>query len=112
MLTRLVSDRGAPIAICCNQGTEFPAEALDQFAYNNRVELDFSRPGKSTDNAFIEALNASVRKEVSNTPWFDTLEAVRQAARSWRREYNEIRPHRSLTNKAPEAFAASAKMAS
>ena len=111
MLTRLVSELGEPIAICCNQRTEFPVEALGQFAYNNHVELDFSRPEKTTDNAFIEAFNASVRKELPNTSWFDTLEAVRQAARSWRREYNEIRHHRSLTNKAPEAFAASAKIA-
>jgi putative transposase len=53
-----------------------------------------------------------VRKELLNTSWFDTLEAVRRAAREWRREYNEIRPHRSLANKTPEAFARAAKMAS
>lgn len=69
VLSRLVARRGAPIAIRCDQGTEFTAEALDQWAYNNRIELDFSRPGKPTDNAFIEAFNASVRKELLNTSW-------------------------------------------
>jgi putative transposase len=112
ILARLVSARGTPNAIRCDQGTEFTAEALDQWAYNNRIELDFSRPGKPTDNAFIEAFNASVRKELLNTSWFDTLESVRRATRAWRREYNEVRPHRSLANKTPEAFARAAKMAS
>jgi putative transposase len=112
VLSKIVSERGAPTAIRCDQGTEFTAEALDQWAYNNHIELDFSRPGKPTDNAFIESFNASVRKELLNTSWFDTLEAARRSARSWRRDYNEIRPHRSLANKTPKAFAESAKMAS
>jgi putative transposase len=112
VLKQIVSRRGAPKAIRVDQGTEFTAEALDQWAYNNGVELDFSRPGKPTDNAFIESFNASVRKELLNTSWFDTLEAAQRAARSWRREYNEFRPHRSLANKTPKAFADSAKLAS
>ena len=111
VLARVVAKRGAPIAIRCDQGTEFTAEALDQWAYNNHVELDFSRPGKPTDNAFVESFNASVRKELLNTSWFDTLEAARKAARLWRREYNEVRPHRSLANETPKAFALSAKIA-
>ena len=48
VLSRIVAKRGAPTAIRCDQGTEFTAEALDQWAYNNKVELDFSRPGKPT----------------------------------------------------------------
>ncbi len=111
VLSRIVLKRGAPAAIRCDQGTEFTAEALDQWAYANKVELDFSRSGKPTDNAFIESFNASVRKELLNTRWFDNLQEARRAARSWRREYNEIRPHRSLSNKTPQAFAASAKEA-
>ncbi len=111
VLTRLVAKRGAPIAIRCDQGTEFTSEALDQWAYNNRIELDFSRPGKPTDNSFVESFNASVRKELLNTSWFDTILAVRRAARSWRREYNEFRPHRSLANKTPQAYARWAKAA-
>lgn len=112
ILSQLVAKRGAPIAIRCDQGTEFTSEALDQWAYNNHIELDFSRPGKPTDNAFIEAFNASVRKELLNTSWFDTLASARRAARRWRREYNEVRPHQSLANKTPQAFAAAAKLAS
>jgi putative transposase len=110
-LDRIVAQRGAPTAIRCDQGTEFTAEALDQWAYNNHIELDFSRPGKPTDNAFVESFNASVRKELLNTSWFATLEDARRAARAWQREYNEIRPHRSLANQTPKAFALSAKIA-
>lgn len=111
VLSQIVRQRGAPTAIRCDQGTEFTAEALDQWAYTNKIELDFSRPGKPTDNAFIESFNASVRKELLNTRWFDNLQEARRAARSWRRDYNEERPHRSLSNKTPQAFAASAKEA-
>jgi len=111
VLSRIVARRGAPLAIRCDQGTEFTAEALDQWAYANKIELDFSRPGKPTDNAFIESFNASVRKELLNTRWFDSLQEARSAARYWRREYNEERPHRSLLYKTPQAFAASAKEA-
>jgi putative transposase len=111
ILTRIVETRGKPVAIRCDQGTEFTAEALDQWAYNNRIDLDFSRPGKPSDNAFAESFNASVRKELLNTSWFDTLEVARRAARLWRKDYNEIRPHRSLGNKTPQAFALSTKEA-
>lgn len=111
VLTRLVGQRGAPVAIRCDQGTEFTAEALDQWAYNNRIELSHARE-KPTDNAFAEAFNASVRKELLNTSWFDTLETARRAARAWRRDYNEVRPHRSLANETPNAFALAAKKAS
>ena len=109
VLAAIVVERGSPVAIRCDQGTEFTAEALDQWAYNNKIELDFSRPGKPTDNAFVESFNASVRKELLNTSWFDTLETARKAARLWRREYNDVRPHRSLANKTPKAYALSVK---
>ena len=111
VLSKSVSKRGAPMAIRCDQGTEFTAEALDQWAYNNKVEIDFSRPGTPTDNSFVESFNSTVRKELLNTNWFDSLETARRHARSWQREYNEFRPHRSLSNKTPQAYAASAKAA-
>ena len=41
---------------------EFTSKRLDQWAYLNGVELDFSRPGKPTDNAFIEAFNGRFRQ--------------------------------------------------
>ena len=58
VLSRLVKERGAPKAIRCDNGREFISRVLDQWAYWNKVELDFSRPGKLTDNASIESFNS------------------------------------------------------
>ncbi len=112
VLSRLMMNRGGPTAIRCDQGTEFTAEALDQWGLQQPHRARLLKARKPTDDAFIEAFNASVREELLNTSWFDTLEAAPHAVRSWRREYNEIRPHRSLAKKTPKAFAASAKLAS
>ncbi len=57
-----------PIAIRCDQGTEFTAEALDQWAYNNRIELDFSRPGKPTDNASPKRSTPASARNCSTRP--------------------------------------------
>jgi putative transposase len=77
VLRRVVATRGAPKTIRCDNGTEFTAAQFDQWAYWNRVEVDFSRPGKPTDNAFIESFNGRVRQELLNPSWFDTLEQAR-----------------------------------
>jgi len=45
-------DRGAPKILRCDNGTEFVAKPLDQWAFWNKIALDFSRPGKPTGNAF------------------------------------------------------------
>jgi putative transposase len=63
--------------------------------------LDFSRPGKPTDNAFIEAFNGRFRAECLNAHWFMSLEEARQKMEAWRRYYNEERPHGAIGQKAP-----------
>ena len=77
---------------------------LDQWAYLNGVELDFSRPGKPTDNAFIEAFNGRLREECLNENWFLSLEDAREKVEAWREEYNRHRPHGALGNLSPEEF--------
>ena len=104
-LTRIVGERGRPRQIRCDNGPEFISKALDQWAYWNKVELDFSRPGKPTDNAFIESFNGRVRQELLNASWFETLDQAREMTSAWRAEYNEHRPHRSLGNTSPKEFA-------
>ena len=64
VLDRLERERGAPQTIRCDNGPEFAGRVLDQWAYFNEVELDFSRPGKPTDNAYIESFNARLRQEL------------------------------------------------
>jgi putative transposase len=105
VLTRIVSERGKPRQIRCDNGPEFISKALDQWACWNKVELDFSRPGKPTDNAFIESFNGRVRQELLNASWFETLDQAREMTSAWRAEYNEHRPHRSLGNTSPKEFA-------
>ena len=67
----------------------------------NGVELDFSRPGKPTDNAFIEAFNSKFRSECLNAHWFMTLADAREKMETWRRFYNEDRPHSSIGYNVP-----------
>jgi putative transposase len=92
---------GYPKSIRADNGPEFVSRDLDLWAYANDVTLDFSRPGKPTDNAFIEAFNGRLRAECLNTQWFLTLEDARQKLENWRRDYNEVRPHGAIGNKAP-----------
>ena len=84
-----------------DQGTEFVSRDLDLWAYTRGVTLDFSRPGKPTDNAFIEAFNGRFRAECLNAHWFMSLEDARQKMEAWRRYHNEERPHGAIGQKAP-----------
>jgi putative transposase len=69
-------------------GPEFAGRLLDQLAYLNKVELDFSRPGKPTDNAFIEAFIGRLRQECLNASRFLSLADARQRITDWRIDYN------------------------
>ncbi|TWT70512.1 Integrase core domain protein [Crateriforma conspicua] len=88
-------------------GPEFTSKALGQWAYDNKVTLDFSRPGKPTDNAFIESFNGSFRTECLNENWFLSFEDAREKIEAWRVDYNEHPPHSALGNLAPRDFASS-----
>jgi putative transposase len=101
---RLFSGR-KPQRIQVDNGSEFISKALDKWAYENDVTLDFSRPGKPTDNPFIESFNGSFRDECLNTHWFLSLSDARKKIETWRKEYNEFRPHSSLENMTPNDFA-------
>lgn len=109
VLKRVCNERGLPEMLRCDNGTEFVAKPVDHWAFWNKIALDFSRPGKPTDNAFIESFNGGVRRELLNPSYFETLEAARKAARIWRTEYNEFRPHSMLANKTPKEFAESTR---
>jgi putative transposase len=95
---------GKPRAIRLDNGPEFIAKALDLWAYSNGVTLDFSSPGKPTDNAYIESFNSRFRQECLNQHWFLSLEDARIKIEAWRREYNSHRPHSALGNLTPEEF--------
>ena len=83
VLERVRLQRGLPKIIRVDHGTEFTSKALDQWAYINGVELDFTRPGKPTDNAFIESFNGRVRQECLNENWFLSLDDARSKVEAW-----------------------------
>ena len=101
VLERVGRQHGFPKAIRVDQGTEFVSRGLDLWAYQRGVTLDFSRPGKPTDNAFIESLNGKFRAERLNAHWFMSLDDARVKCEAWRRGYNEVRPHSAIGNKPP-----------
>ncbi len=106
VLDRLALERGLPGSITVDNGPEFVSKALDRWAYRRSVELCFIRPGKPIENAFIESFNGTLRDDCLNAHWFASLGEARIVLESWRREYNDERPHTSLGGLTPSEFAA------
>ena len=104
-LDSIVKQRRVPKSIYVDNGPEFVSKALDKWAYEKKVTLDFSRPGKPTDNAYIESFNGSLRDECLNTHWFLSLEDAKIKIEEWRKDYNEFRPHSSIGNMPPRHYA-------
>jgi putative transposase len=104
ILERVTKGKGFPKRIKVDNGPEFISKDLDRWAYWNHVELDFSRPGKPSDNAFIEAFNSRFRQECLNEHWFLSLEDAEEKIESWRVSYNSERPHSALDYQTPDEF--------
>ena len=60
---RLVAKRGSPVRIFVDNGSEFSGRVFDLWAYHQKATIDFNRPGKPTDNCFVESFNGSLRDE-------------------------------------------------
>ena len=95
---------GLPPRIRVDDGTEFTSKALDAWAYWNREELVFSRPGKPVDNAYAD--NATVRRACLSQHWFRDLMDAREILGRWKEEYNNERPHSSLGLETPARYRA------
>lgn len=108
-LNRIVAHRGLPATIKVDNGSEFISKVMDKWAYERRVELDFSRPGKPTDNAKVESFNGRFRQECLNAHWFLSLADAKAKIEEWRRYYNETRPHSALQWATPSEFARQAR---
>lgn len=93
-----------PQRLQTDNGSEFISKEVDRWAYENKVTMDYSRPGKPTDNPFVESFNGSFRDECLNAHWFLSLEDAKEKIEAWRVEYNEFRPHSSLDNLTPAEF--------
>jgi len=108
VLERLAETRGLPEVITIDNGPEFAGKALDEWAYRKGVKLNFIRPGKPIENAFVESFNGRFRDECLNTNWFLSVKHAREVIEAWRKDYNEVRPHSSLKGNTPRAYAEAA----
>lgn len=102
--------RSVPEAITVDHGPEFTSSALDQWAYDNNVTLDFIRPGKPIENAHIESFNGRFRDECLNEHVFASLRDARRKIEAWRMDYNQNRPHSGINNLTPYEFAETTRL--
>ena len=105
ILEQLASTRGLPKAIRTDNGKEFCSRAMLTWAHARCVQLFLIEPGKPNQNAYIESFNGRFRDECLNEHWFTSLQHARVVVETWRKEYNEERPKRSLGGLTPVAYA-------
>ena len=104
ILDQLTDFKGLPNSIRVDNGPEFISKALDEWAYRNGVKLDFIRPGKPVENAYVESFHGKFRDECLNENYFSDIQEAKNKIEEWRIEYNTFRPHSSLDYKTPEEF--------
>ena len=97
--------RGYPARITVDNGPEFRSRAMDAWAYEHHVTLDFIQPGKPIQNAVIESYNGRMRDELLNQHWWRSIAEARDAIDAYREDFNEVRPHSALNNQTPGEFA-------
>ena len=105
VLDRVARRRGLPRSIRVDNGPEFTGRALDEWAHRRGVKLEFIRPGKPVENAFIESFNGRIRQECLNQHWFLDLDDARRTIEAWRISYNTNRPHSGIGGRTPAEFA-------
>jgi len=80
---------------------------MDIWANENGVDLHFIKPGKPTENAYIESFNGRLRDECLNANVFYELTQAKRIIEEWREDYNNWRPHSSLGNLSPMEYVGS-----
>jgi len=103
-LDQIAAARGYPLKLRIDNGPEFIAVALAEWAEEHDVTLEFIKPGKPMQNGFIERFNRSYREAVLDMFVFQSLEEVREQTEKWLKEYNEERPHESLGHLTPREY--------
>ena len=104
MLSRLISERGAPQYLRSDNEPEFVARALLKWMADHKIETALIDPGKSWQNAVGESFNGKLRGECLNANWFLSLDEAQRKCEAWRRDYNEVRPHSAIGNQVPVAL--------
>lgn len=96
---------GKPMALTCDNGSEFTANHFDAWAYSRGIKIDCVDPGKFVQNGLCESFNGSFRDECLNVSWFLSLEHARKEIEAWRCDYNDARPHSGIGDKTPTEYA-------
>lgn len=104
VLERLATTRCLPRTIVVDNGAEFTGRVLDAWAHERGVALQFIRPGKPVENAYIESFNGRLRDECLELHWFVSLADARRTIALWRVGYNSARPHSGLAGRTPDEF--------
>jgi putative transposase len=105
-LDRLVERRGKPLSIVSDNCGEMTIRAALQLTMETGIDWHYIPPGKPTQNAFIESFNSKLRGECLNENLFGSLADAIEKIEAWRIDYNITRPHSSIGNQTPAAFAA------
>lgn len=104
VLDRIVANRSYPLKMRMDNGPELVSLALAQWAEEHGVQLEFIKPGKPTQNAFIDRFKRTYRTEILDFYLFRTLNEAREITGRLLMEYNNERPHESLSNLTPEEY--------
>jgi len=104
VLSRLVSDRGAPAVLRSDNGPEFVSKALLSWTVAQGICTALIEPGKPWQNGVAESFNGKFRDECLSLEWFRSRAEAKVLIEEWRRHYNEVRPHSSLGYLTPNAF--------
>jgi putative transposase len=104
VLSRLISERGAPLSLRSDNGPEFVSKALLKWAAQESLDLALIEPGKPWQNGLNESFNGKFRDECLSMEWFRCRSEARVVIEEWKRHYNSVRPHSSLNNMTPEHF--------
>lgn len=103
-LERLIEIHGKPATIRCDNGPEFISSALIKWCEGKGIQLCWIQPGKPTQNAYIERLNGTFRRDVLDAYLFRNIGQVRQVVEEWLVSYNTLRPHQALGFLTPKEF--------
>ena len=109
VLSRLVSERGAPIYLRSDNGPEFVSRALLKWIVDQGIETALIDPGKPWQNGTTESFNGKFRDECLSLEWFRSRAEAKIVIEAWRKHYNEVRPHSSLGYLTPAEFVARLK---
>jgi len=101
LLCDLFCERGVPVHIRSDNGSEFTAQQVRTWLSKLSVKPLFIEPGSPWENGYIESFNGKMRDELLSGEIFYTLKEAQVLIEIWRRHYNTIRPHSSLDYKPP-----------